>query len=555
MMQGDLLTTLEGHVSQHPDNTFCFFLKDGTSENIGFARLWARSSAYANLLRTSGLHRGQVLLIALKHCPDLYYAFLGALLCGSIPSFMPFPSPKQDPVRYWQSHNELFARIGAGGILTYKENAAILAENLKGRPLLVLTPDASNDQPQAFSPVRVHCDDVAFLQHSSGTTGLKKGVQLSYSAVSNQLESYRRTLSLDSSDRIATWLPLYHDMGLIACFVLPLYLGIPIASMDAFEWVARPEILFDALDSYRCTYTWLPNFAFQHLCNTLDPLRNWDLGHVKAFIDCSEPCKVETLDLFSKTFHSSGITRQQLQACYAMAETVFAVTQTPIGQNVPSLRVDRDVLQSKGLAVPSTPDGPGLELLSVGPPLPGIEVRVASSRGKFLEEGNVGELAVSGQFLFSGYFRNPQASAAALYDGWYYTEDRGFLYKGNVYILGRIKEMVILYGQNYYAHDIEFTCNQVAGVKPGRCVAFGLYNPQVGSEELIVIAETELEEPCWTDLAKRIKRALATDLNITPKDITIVSPGWLLKSTAGKINRGDNTTKYLAGRAAAIGHS
>src|SRR5258708_2485543 len=243
--------------------------------------------------------------------------------------------------------------IGAGAILTYRDNAESLRANIANQPLPILLPEQAAAMPRDFEAVSAQLDDIAFIQHSSGTTGLKKGVQLSYGAVAAQISSYAEALGFADSGCIASWLPLYHDMGLIACFVLPLMLGLPVVALDAFEWVNRPALLFEAIEEHRCTHVWLPNFAFHHLCRTVDPAQGYALGGVKAFIDCSEPCKPETFDLFVETFGSCGVARAQLQCCYAMAETVFAVTQTTLGRKAQEYQADLDALLRENRARPA----------------------------------------------------------------------------------------------------------------------------------------------------------------------------------------------------------
>ncbi len=441
-------------------------------------------------------------------------------------------------------------------ILTYAGNAERLREHIPNDSLRLILPEEVAGVPEAFPIPKPDLEDIAFLQHSSGTTALKKGVQLSYGAVAVQIASYAAVLQLDAADRIATWLPLYHDMGLIACLVLPLTLGLTIVSMDAFEWVSRPEMLLDAIEAHRCTHVWLPNFAFHHLCRTAASESRCDLSRVKAFIDCSEPCKPETFDLFAETFAHAGVRREQLQTCYAMAEAVFAVTQTRLHSVPTVLTVDRSALVDQGLAAPPHDGASVVRLLSVGEPIPGMEVQIVDPAGDPLPPGRVGEVAIRGRSLFSGYFRNETATRESFFGEWYRTGDTGLISNGELYILGRLKELIIIYGKNLYCHDIEFICNQVDGVKRGRCVAVGNYDETIGSEELVIIAETEeRDRDKWRDIHRNLKNALVTTINISPCDIRIVEPGWLVKSTAGKIARGENLRKYLVafGEKGAIG--
>ncbi len=191
------------------------------------------------------------------------------------------------------------------------------------------------------------------------------------------------------------------------------------------------------------------------------------------------------------------------------------------------------------------PGNPSRRILSTGRVISGLEVRIAS--------GPVGEIEVRGDFLFTGYYKNEIDTSASIADGWYKTGDTGFIDDGELYVLGRLKEMIIVCGKNLYAHDLEYICNQVEGVKKGRCVVFGLFDPEVGTENLIVVAESEVPEgPAWAAIRKNIKSELLTAINIAPHAIQIVNPGWLVKSTSGKISRGENLKKYLDGRASIV---
>jgi acyl-CoA synthetase (AMP-forming)/AMP-acid ligase II len=328
---------------------------------------------------------------------------------------------------------------------------------------------------------------------------------------------------------------------------MPLALGLPVVSLDAFEWVSRPEILFDAIQAYGCTHVWLPNFAFHHLCRTVDSERRHLLDSVKAFIDCSEPCRAETFDLFHETFASSGVARDRLHCCYAMAETVFAVTQTALGEETREYAADANTLANDHRAIPAVYGKPSRRILSVGRVIPGLEVDIIGADGNALPADHAGEIVVRGEFLFSGYYKNDAETAKSFLREWYRTGDTGFVHDGELYILGRLKELIIVYGKNLYATDLEYICNRAVGVKRGRCVVFGVFNPDLGSEDVVVVAETEIPAgPEWATIRKNIKLELLAGVGIPPHDIWIVEPGWLVKSTSGKIARGENLSKYLA---------
>jgi acyl-CoA synthetase (AMP-forming)/AMP-acid ligase II len=232
-----------------------------------------------------------------------------------------------------------------------------------------------------------------------------------------------------------------------------------------------------------------------------------------------------------------------------MAETVFAVTQTPLGKSVRSLLVDQQALRSRGRVEAHREGCPSERILSVGIPIPGIRLRIYGDDHQELPDGVVGEVAVAAPFLFSEYFKNSGATAAALRDEWFLTGDMGCIVNGELFILGRRKEMIILYGKNFYANDLEYSTNRVAGIKPGRCVALGSFNAEAGSEELVVVAEVDPERmPEAIAIRKAIKQQLAQDFNLSPRDIRLVPSGWLLKTTSGKIARGENLEKYIRER-------
>ncbi|MBF0308027.1 MAG: AMP-binding protein [Magnetococcales bacterium] len=536
----DTLTTLlERHARERGEQLFCqLFLEEG-APRLTYAELLRQSRRYAHFYRGHGAEDGEVIPLFLPHGVDLFPAFLGAMLAGCIPSFMPPLSAKQEPQLYWQAHRELLKRIRARLILVSPEMANP-GDNLDFRHGTVLTPDPGDDE----SPINRATDPeaIALLQHSSGTTGLKKGVALSHRAILRQIDCYAAALDLQPTDRIATWLPLYHDMGLLACFLTPLVRGLSIVALDPFEWVLRPERLFEAVERYRCSHVWLPNFAYHHLCRTVEqPPR--DLSSLKALINCSEPCKAETFRLFSETFPT--IAAEKLQICYAMAETVFAATQTTPGQVVTPLAADRRALLEGNRYRPAAADSTIQWIMPVGRPIEGIAVRVVNE-GVDAAEGEVGEVILAGDFLFSSYFGLPELTRERLQNGWYHSNDLGFLWQGELYITGRKDDLIICHGKNIYAHDVEEAVNRVPGVKPGRAVAFAHFDAAQGSQEIVVVAETEMGD---ADLLKGMRRAVATLLQslfqVRVSRIRLVEPGWLVKTTSGKVSRKENLKKWL----------
>ncbi len=531
---------------------FCHFLQEGHELPVTWKDMRDGSRRYAAFFQKHGVRTGEVVLIILRHSPELFYAFLGAMRLGAIPSFMPCATSKQDPEHYWASHRKLFERIGGGTLLTYPENIPQAKDQATGLPWRVIDPVSANEiNPDDFSDPEISSAQIAFLQHSSGTTGLKKGVALSHRAVVRQVESYAAALELNDDDRVVSWLPLYHDMGLIACFLLPLITRTPVVMVDPFEWVVNSGLLFAAINRHKATLCWQPNFAFHHLCRTVRLAGTPDLSSMRAWIDCSEPCRAETFQLFEKKFGAVGVRRESLHVCYAMAETVFAISQTPIRESNPTLAVDPAALRENCVVCASDND-PHQVLLSAGKPITGFQVRILNEQGQLVAEDQVGEISVTGDCLFDGYFNLPAETQKKIREGWYQTGDLGFLHHGELYITGRKNDLIIVHGKNFYAHELEYLINQLPGVHPGRNVATGWFRPEVGSEEIIVLAETGLsDDTARAELSTQIKQALLDQTGLLVFDVHLVGAGWLIKTTSGKLSRADNLAKYLAERTAA----
>ena len=505
-----------------------------------------RALQFAALFSAHDATAGAIVLIVLEHGLDAHAAFIGAMLAGAIPGFMPSPSVKQDARLYWRQHRELFSHTRPRAILVDDPLLTAVCEAAADTDAVVIAASSINGVGAMELGPSPGSETTALLQHSSGTTGLKKGVQLTYQAIVDQLSAYVDALGLErvSEPRFASWLPLYHDMGLISSFLLPIWLGAPILSIDPFEWTRRPALMFEAIEDYRATHMWVPNFALLHHVRSARGSQRWNLRSLQAIICCSEPNKPEAFDAFLGRFADSGLTESSVQSCYAMAETVFAVTQSRLGEPVRRLWVDREALQTQGLITSTAPGKDATVLLSNGAPIRGCEVRVLKE-GTFVGERVVGEICVTAPYLFTGYYNNPDATHAAFYGKWLKTGDLGFLDQGEVFIVGRLKDIIIVNGKNIVAHDVEAAVSRVPDVKPGRAVAFGHYVGSLGSEQLVVVAERLNAAVDDAEATRLISHAVFQDIGVSCGDVRLVDPGWLVKTTSGKTSRSENVRKYV----------
>lgn len=521
---------------------------------VTYAEMLALARGRAGELIASGAKRSGAVLIFLPQGSLALSYFIGAMLAGYCPSFMPNPSAKQDVAHYWTAHKRLFQRIEPAALVTDEAHAADMERYGLSSPTTKLIVARANRTAAGFESEAVSSEAIAFLQHSSGTTGLKKGVELSHAAVLRHFAAYSDTLSATEDDVIVSWLPVYHDMGLIACFIMPILMGQTIVMLDPFHWVIRPATLFRAIADHQATLCWMPNFAFDHLVNLVRPdPASMNLESMRAFINCSEPCRAETFARFAGSFASLGVQPEKLQVCYAMAETVFAVSQSEVGSAPRVVSVDKQTLQEEMCAVPVKPGRADVCLLSNGRPLAGAAVAIKDPNGTTLGDGRVGEIWVAADYLFSGYYRMPQATDEKLQNGWYRTSDRGLVLENELYVLGRLDDLLILNGRNVHAAEIEALLVSVEGLKPGRNVAFTRYNGEVGSNELIIVCEVEGAPS--DELRARARTSVFEDLGIYPADVALVPSGWLIKTTSGKIARGGNAEKYELRRNDASGES
>ena len=523
------------------------------AEPIHVSRHLFRKSSlqYANVLKRLSIGQGDLVIIAHTQNLESIYAFWGALLLGAIPSMFPTLTEKLDPDIYMRDMSQLVRPSSAKVVLTTDGFAPTLAERVEcpiyGSQQLLAQADINNTQLKVQPPAP---QAIAFLQHSSGTTGIQKGVSLSHEAVLNQLASYADVLELNEKDIIASWLPLYHDMGLIAGFIQPLVQGVPLVLMSPFDWVRHPAILLKAIYDYKATLCWLPNFAYNHLARTVRQRdsEGLDLSSIRAFINCSEPVRYDSHNLFAERFAANGITTNQLSVSYAMAENTFAVTQTSIGKPPAVDNVNRLTLQHELIAVPSTNKEEAEKIVSCGKPISGTEIKVVSHSGQKLAERQVGEILVKSNCMLTEYYKRNDLEPFDA-DGWYRTGDKGYIADSEIYIVGRSKDLIINAGKNVYPQDIEAIVNSVAGIHPGRAVAFGVPDEREGTELIAVVAEADvIDAATRKQITQTIRQQVGRQSDITLNFVTLVDKGWLIKTSSGKIARGKNREKWLTER-------
>jgi fatty-acyl-CoA synthase len=542
-----------------PDRLALVFIdEDGTTEHVTTGQIHAESVAFAQALQQLNIGPKDLVVLVLRHSRVLLSAFWGALYLGAIPAIFPFLTPKLDPGLYFERVRKLVEFEGVRAVITFPEFKQELTALLAGIGCEVLSTDevaAAEEEAAAEADSSLFWKDpsgenIALLQHSSGTTGLHKGVALSHGAVVRYINSYNKSLKITPDDVFVSWLPLYHDMGLIGGFVMPMVSGVPLVLMSPFHWVRDPKILLQAIDKYRGTICWVPNFSLNHSVRTIRErdLQGLDLSSWRVLIDTSETVRLDSIEMFLERFGPYGLREETITAAYGMAENVFVISQTPVGQRAPVDWVNIEALQKDGRAVPVEPGSPGsTPVMGCGLPIDGVEIAVVDEKGQHLPERRVGEFIIRSEFMLTEYYERPDITAEAIRDGWYYSSDIGYLAGGQVYVSGRKKDMIIVGGKNIFPQDLEAIANVTPGIHPGRAVAFGVTDERMGTESIVMVCElTNKATPEEYQAIERDLRArVARETEVTLGDLRLVDKRWVIKTSSGKHARPDNRAKYL----------
>lgn len=546
-----LIDALEAAPAERPFATM--WNDEDDIQSVTFGEFRAAAAGQAALFQANGLTTGDTVVLIMPQGIPLLAAFVGAMLLGGIPAILAYPNFKIEPAKYRSGLYGVTANLKARLVVIDEAFPAELLQHVElGQGTQVVrsvTPASLVGGPlPQFTP---RPESLAFIQHSAGTTGLQKGVALSHAAVLRQLDHLTEELQITNQDRIYSWLPLYHDMGLIACFILPLVYHLPVVMQSPTDWVMHPGTMLELISEFRCTLAWTPNFSLQFLARRvrLEDRAQLDLSSLRALINCSEPIRAQSIDEFAAAYSSVGLRRSALQSSYAMAENVFAVTQSRLNEPPKRIWVDGPRLRGEHRVQLVPQDSAGaLCLVSSGSMLPGTNVRIDSHDGQEFAPGAVGEISISGDSLFDGYYNRPDLTTEVLHDGFFSTGDLGFFLDEELYVIGRKKDLIIVAGKNIYPQDVEEIVWSHSSIRDGRAISLGLFNPDLGTEDIVVVAEVDREEALGNarEIERELRNAIVAELGVTARAIYLKPLRWIVKSTAGKPARSQTRDKLLA---------
>lgn len=522
---------------------------------LTYGELWAAARPLAEALADT---TNPTVLLVLPLGPELLTCHVGALLAGGVPIIHSHPSAKVSAEVYARNLEHVVALIHPEVIVTSQEfHKAVQGAVAETNTRVVRVDDlpAHTDfEPTAWQ--NAEPDHVALLQHSSGSTGLQKGVALTHRQVLEQIDAYGEAIALDATtDRVASWIPLYHDMGLFTSWLMPLLSGVPVSLVDPFAWVSRPAAFLQLIADTKATLCWQPNFAYSLLAMRAhdDEVATLDLSSLRGVTNCSEPATTASQSAFLERFGPCGLSADALWVCYAMAENAFAVTAAGLPHApLREVRVDPADL-SRGLATLSQSEA-ATSVVSCGRPVVGCEVGVVDPQRAALDDAHVGEIRLRSPFALEEYHANPEASAQAVdADGWFYSGDLGFLLDGHLYVTGRTKDLLIVGGRNFYPQDLEAIGGDCPHAVPGRCVAVGVHAAELGTERIVVLVESRNESPAaHAELAAAVRRRAFEELDCPVGEVRVVPHMWLVKTSSGKLARRENLERYRSEFAAPV---
>ncbi|WP_457797367.1 AMP-binding protein [Methylocystis sp. S23] len=551
-----LIDALEWHVAHHPDRLHLTVLEDDRTiiGALTYGELAAKARRVAAGLIARDIAPGDRVAIMLPTSLDFFTTFFGILYAGAA------PVPIYPPMRLSQIEDHLrrqagiLRNAGARILVTLPEGLSLAALLRAQVETLEAVESCARISATAEGPLPAPRDEkrTALIQYTSGSTGDPKGVVLSHANLLANIRAMGAAIGARSSDVFVSWLPLYHDMGLIGAWLGSLYYAAPLYVMSPLSFLARPANWLWAMSHFRATLSASPNFGFELCVTKIDDagLDGLDLGSLRMVANGAEPVSVHTMRRFCERYGRYGFRREAMAPVYGLAESAVGLAFPPTGRAPVIDRVDRDALMKRGRAQPAAEDDPrAMEFVASGQPLPGHEIRIVDDNGREVGERQEGRLEFRGPSATVGYFRNEAKTRELIRDGWLDSGDRAYMAKGDVFITGRIKDIIIRAGRHLYPQEMEEAIARIPGIRKGCVAVFGAADPRSATERVIVVAETaETDAAVRAALAAKAQQAMRDISGAVADEIVLVPPRAVPKTSSGKIRRSAAKALYEQGR-------
>lgn len=550
-----LIDVLNWHVNTHPDSAHIQMYTDqGDGEVITFSQLKNTALRVAGGLQQLGLKPAEPVALMLPSGTDYFYSFFGILLAGGIPVPIYPPARPSQLEDHIHRHVRILSNCLASIFITVTE-AKTVARLLKSQvPNLqhIVPAEDLIASPAITTAPQISATDIAFIQYTSGSTGNPKGVVLTHANLLTNIRAMGQVVKAGSSDVFVSWLPLYHDMGLIGAWLGSLYYAALFVVMSPLSFLARPERWLWAIHRYKGTLSASPNFGYEYCIRRLndEDLTGLDLSSWRAAFNGAEPVSPDTLHNFSQRFESFGFDHHAMMPVYGLAESTVGLTFPPLSRGPVIDQVERDTFMKSGHAKPVLGKNThALKFVSSGPPLANHQIRIIGPNGHELPDRHQGRLEFCGPSSTSGYYRDTERTRNLFDDKWLDTGDLAYIVNGELFVTGRIKDIIIRAGRNIYPHELEEAIGNIHGVRTGRIAVFGSPDKHTKTERLIVMAETRSQDTDELDRLRTEINTLAMDLVGSPPDeIVLAPPGTILKTSSGKIRRTACRELYESGQ-------
>ncbi len=551
-----LVDVLRWHVDATPDRVHVILQEDdGRERSITYGELWAGAQDAARGLIGRGIRPGDTVALMLRTEEAFFRTFFGVLLAGAVPVPI-YPPVRADRIEEYAARQAgILTSAGARLLVTFPDVERV-GSLLRGRApdLLDVVPVdriGAGGSGGADIAHAASAGDSALIQYTSGSTGQPKGVLLTHANLLANLRALGEALAIGPHDVVVSWLPLYHDMGLIGAWLGSLYFAVPLAIMSPLVFLSRPSRWLQAIHRHRGTISPAPNFAYDIAVRKIpdEELAGLDLGSWRLAMNGSEAVSAETIQAFAARFAPYGFRAEAMTPVYGLAETSVGLAAPPLGRGPKIDRVAREAFEARRAIEPAPADAPRpLRFVSCGKPIPGHDVRIVNDTMQPVGERVEGRVQFRGPSVTSGYYRNPDATAAAFSGEWMDSGDFGYWLDGELFITGRRKDLIIRGGRNITPQEVEELVGGVPGVRQGCVAAFGVADPAIGTERLVVVAESRERDPARREAIRQAMSSRTVDaLGVAADEVLIVSPGRVLKTSSGKIRRQATRDAFVRG--------
>jgi acyl-CoA synthetase (AMP-forming)/AMP-acid ligase II len=542
---------LEAAALEYPNKGHTYLLDDGRESFWSYPRLLERAKEVGHALQERGLKKGDHVALILPTAEEFIPTFLGVSQAGAVPVPLYPPMGLGQLASYLDHSKHIIANSRAKFVITTSQIKAVIGTVREVAPDLVamLTLSDLNGDARLFKQPVVTLDDPGFIQFTSGSTSKPKGVvltqgNLAHNSYAIMIEGLRK----NDDDVGVSWLPLFHDMGLIGFVIAPIMHVVPVTFLSPMQFLRRPATWLNALTKYKGTITYAPNFAYALAVKRVkeDEIADLDLSRVRVAGCGAEPIQADNLRAFAKRYAKYGFKESAFVPSYGMAESTLAIS---FASGIPTDRVKSEPLWNEGRAVPADPtDESALEIVGCGKKFNDHDLRVVHPETReVLGDRMVGEFEIRGPSVTSGYFNNPEKTKEVLdQEGWLRTGDLGYLVDGMVFICGRKKDIIIINGRNYYPSDIEWAASKVDGIRAGNVVAFPTSRPGLDREAIVVVAEAR-DRTHAEALASAVRKEIQAATQLVVDEVIIAEPGTIPKTTSGKVQRSKARALYEAG--------